>query len=303
MRIAYVCQQNPIGSNAGGPTYENELISAIKTDNHELDIYGPNYYIDVLQPDLFICCDLWNNPLNRLVNWFQQDSINKTVDGSIKYCTFDCGYSTICDKDYYSCNGVYFGCSPCFCRGERLGFLQKYYANALINIFLSPLHRDNIQKAIDYELPNVILMRPPVDISVFYDRKLERDIDVLYVGVVSESKGFHYLINEYGNTNKKVVVIGDNLWLHPFPNNFQYIQKIPREQLVDYYNRAKSFWSKSRWFEPFGLTTAEATLCGCSIIGNKNSGALSWDVDLADCNFYKESGKELWQEILKKISN
>lgn len=301
MNLVWLDELDFNSATGAGELYKRVLYDYIK-DLVNVRCFTPNYYIDALSADIFLLSDLFNRPNLQPRQWFDQHSIDR-ITQSYKCITMDTGHSTCCFVDFQPCNSIYKGCGTCSCTGERLKWLQNYYCgpNVVANIFLSPLHHKHTELLIDREIPRAIYMRPPIDCGLFYNKNLNRNIDLIYVGVVHVSKGIHELVYYYGNTSKKVLVCGDNLWQETWPPNFQCVGKIPREQLPDYYNRAKAFWARPSWIEAMGLTTCEAALCGCEILGNERSGALSWNENLTDCNFYKDPAKSLWEEVLKKL--
>lgn len=296
MNIIWLDQLDFLKANGGGEFYKKALYNYLK-DVANVEYFTPNYYIDCLSADVFIFSDLFNQPSLHPRQWFDQSSI-LNITKNFKYITMDTGFSTICDKDYFPCNGIHFGCSDCFCKGKRLDFLRQYYKNATATIFLSPLHQKTIEAAIETTLNNVILMRPPIDYDKFYSDNQDRPIDILYVGVLNEAKGLPELIHSYGNTNKNVVLIGHSLYGGKLPENFTHIDHINRNELPQWYARSKSFWAKVVWHEPFGLTTAEAAIAGCSILSNERSGAMSWNTSLRERNFYRQPGQEIWEKII-----
>lgn len=306
MKIAVLNQLSHEQANGGGEKYQQHFFSYLKSLGHTVNVYTPNYYLGQLESNLFFLWDVFNCPSERGHNWFKQEELDRIVD-SFPYITGDCGYSTICDQDYLPCGLGFKGCPQCCCEGPRKSWLQKYYKNAKANIFLSPLHAKTVQKAIDVELKNVVLLGPTIDTNVFYNQNLDKEWDIIFVGVFGTAKGAHYLINQYGNTEKKVLVIGPNLWPHPLPKNFKYIGSVSdRKELANYYNVSSHFWAKTAWPEPFGLTTIEALLCGCTIITDEvsRSGAVSWSKNWRDCWLdydFGSSAKNCWLKIAEKL--
>jgi glycosyltransferase involved in cell wall biosynthesis len=301
MNIVWLDELDFLKASGGGERYKQHLHKYLKIE-HNISCYTPNYYIDVLDGDLFIISDPFNRPNLQPRQWFNQLSLDKIIN-SHKYITFDTGWSTICHVDYFPCNGVYKGCVECSAAGPRQQWLQKYYNQAAANIFLSPLHKEITEKTIECQLPNSVLLGPTIDFTIFYDQELERDIDIIYSGVFTQAKGCHHLIREYGNTNKKVVIMGDNLWLWPLPENFEVIGKLQDiKEIAAYYNRSKAFWAKTSWPEAFGLSSVEARLCGCEIITNGNLGSTSWNVDWNNPIYVVRNNTKCWKQIQEKIN-
>jgi glycosyltransferase involved in cell wall biosynthesis len=157
-----------------------------------------------------------------------------------------------------------------------------------MNFFLSPMHRDVIKNLINQEIPSSIL--PPfLDLENLPDiSKVFKDIEYLYIGTISEYKGYSEIVRRFGHVGDDFLFIGPketNLKL--FSQN--YLPWVNRKEVYNYMSRAKRFVHLPSWKEPMGRTVLEASLCGCEIIGNSNIGALSFDFDISQKSNYENA--------------
>ena len=229
-------------------------------------------------------------------------------------------YTDICDLPYLPCNGEINSC----CKFKSSLFTDlllsrkviskcslnssiriELFSKSLINIFLSPLHKEIINKSINnfgldlnYLNNKSFVLKPVVDSTIFYNKNKDRDIDYLFVGVISEAKGFYNLKQQFKNEN--IHFVGDNQVGEDL-NFGTYHGKVNKKELSDIYNRTKSFLYFPRWPEPQGMVVIEAAMCGCKIISNNNVGALSFNFDLSNPQNFINSLPDLMSEIFKKI--
>jgi glycosyltransferase involved in cell wall biosynthesis len=121
-----------------------------------------------------------------------------------------------------------------------------------------------------------IVVTNGVESSLFaYDETIKKDPDlVLCVARIEGIKNQLNLIKGLNNTRFKLVIIGA-----ASPNqrsyskecrmiaasNISFIDHMPQEELVNYYQRAKVHVLPS-WFETTGLSSLEAAAMGCSIV-------------------------------------
>lgn len=169
------------------------------------------------------------------------------------------------------------------------------YEDAALNVYVSPLHQRVTQSLLQLDQsPPSYVLSPMIDTSRFFNRGIERDIDYLFVGVISEAKGLDSMRKQYGNKN---------IWLlgKVSPDvtlDFgRHVPHVPYDEVPLYMNRAKNFVFLPRWPEPQGRVVAEAALCGCNIIGNENVGALSFDMDLSDAANYTGVEADFWDRV------
>ena len=133
-----------------------------------------------------------------------------------------------------------------------------------------------------------------IDPALFrFDQSIEKDPNlVLCVGRIEGIKNQLNLIKAINNGKYKLVIIGS-----PAHNqlsyyrscreiagpNISFIEYLPQEELVSYYQKAKVHVLPS-WFETTGLSSLEAAAMGCSIvITDKGDAREYFDTDAAYC--------------------
>lgn len=123
---------------------------------------------------------------------------------------------------------------------------------------------------------NYIVVPNGVDPALFhFDQSIEKDPTlVLCVARIEGIKNQFNLIKAINNSKYKLMIIGS-----PAQNqldyyracreiagpNISFIEQLPQEALVNYYQRAKVHVLPS-WFETTGLSSLEAAAMGCSIV-------------------------------------
>jgi len=123
---------------------------------------------------------------------------------------------------------------------------------------------------------NYIVIPNAVDSELFrFNREAEKDPQlVLCIARIEGIKNQANLIRALNNTRFQLIIIGA-----PAPNqsayyhmcreiaasNIRFIDHIPQEELVAYYQKAKVHVLPS-WFETTGLSSLEAAAMGCSIV-------------------------------------
>ena len=168
-----------------------------------------------------------------------------------------------------------------------------------MNIFVSPLHKEVISNILKLDKTKGFVLRPIIDTNKFKNLKKERVIENLFIGVISEAKGYKYLLDEY--SDKELTLIGKSIIKEKIKFN-NWLGEKSYDDIPDYLNKTKNFVFKPRWPEPQGRVVIEAALCGCNLKLNENVGANTFEFKLSDPVNYINAAKEFWQNIenLKK---
>jgi glycosyltransferase involved in cell wall biosynthesis len=315
MKINYVAYLDPFHFSGGGEMIMNDLLSYAKNIGFEVYItsirpYQKNYQKDV---DLTILCDIFNEP--TLSQRFDLSFIQDIVETD-RYIHFDNSYVDTCDLAYLPCNGnnqdkckhkSIFNLksniqrrtllTKCFQSNE---LINKIYINSSANIFLSPLHYTKVSQMLNIEEKEYFILRPTVDTKKFYNKNQERDIEFIFAGAISEAKGVENLKEYFKNTDKKLLMIGENIYEEEL-SFAEYTGFISYEEMPNYFNRAKNFIYLPRWPEPQGRVVVEAALCGCSLITNENVGATSFEFDISSRENLQGAVEEFWEYINIKL--
>lgn len=125
-------------------------------------------------------------------------------------------------------------------------------------------------------ITNHIVVPNGVDTSLFsFNNKIEKDPRlVLCVARIEGIKNQVNLIRALKNTNFNLVIIGSvalnqtsyyDMCREMATDNIHFIEYLPQEELVSYYQKAKVHVLPS-WFETTGLSSLEAAAMGCNIV-------------------------------------
>jgi len=274
LNIIYLSEINPYKWNGGGQTIERGIIDKALSRGHKIINLTPSddeqmIVRSIFESDLVFCCDMDNRP--TVMKWFSPNIFNIIMQKR-NYVTFSNGYCDVCRKDYTPCNLTgKLNCINCPAKDE---LRRQFFYNSKFSIFLSSLQAEASLNLLNIHKPYLVCT-PDADLSMFKNNNLERDIDLLYLGVICEAKGYYNIIEYIENNNltgKNIVWVGDNLI-----GNIKYgkhIAKIEHNEVPYIMNRARYFIQLPRWKEAFSLSAIEASLCGCELIYNENVGAL-----------------------------
>lgn len=147
----------------------------------------------------------------------------------------------------------------------------------------------------DYRIKNAYQVIPNgLDEGVFHYAQNEKEKDlVLCVARIEPFKNQLNLIRALNGTNYRLVIIGApstnhrsyyNQCRRAAGKNVQFINILPQQELVNYYQRAKVHVLAS-WFETTGLSSLEAAAMGCSIVITDKGDAKEYFTDIG---FYCE---------------
>jgi glycosyltransferase involved in cell wall biosynthesis len=324
LKINIVSFLDPRQYRGGGEFISNKFISHLQDLGHEI-------YFSTVRPreinfnwesDLDILIDIYNYPTLRGGGTWRsfKDQFIKKVISKGRFIHMTNAYTDICDMPYLPCNGM----NESICNHKKGEFFELFlsgkeiskcslsdnsrkelFNKSLLNIFLSPLHQKTINESLSRIGLNLNelneksrILKPVVNPDLFFNQKIERDIDYLFVGVISEAKGFYNLKSKYENEN--IHFVGDNQVGSDLDFG-TYHGKVSAQELALIYNRAKNFVYFPRWLEPQGMVVIEAALCGCNLITNDNVGALSFDFDISSGKNFENSIPELWGKIINVI--
>lgn len=299
LRVNYLGYLDPFAYRGGAEMIFKMLLESGKRRGHDIrvsaKIWGlwsrisgiPRYNFHQ-KPDLWFLVDVWNCP------GFKMPLDIKLIDRIIEsepYIHIDGAWVDICSDPYFSCKGDLNRClKDCFKDRAR-----RIHKHAIACGFMSPLHEKAARKAMgDDAIRKTFLIYPCIDTNLFRNLKRTRDIDYLYVGVISRYKGY-FNIKERFRNREDFVFIGKNVTQEKLFG--RHIEHIPQNKLVEYYNRAKNFVHLPEWIEPQGRGVTEAALCGCNLITNENVGATSLNIDLANPEIIKQSPARFWETI------
>ncbi len=298
LRLNYIAYLDPFVYGGGAELIYRQLIEHGRVRGHDIRVSARRWgrasmflgsRIDLhREPDLTILADLWNVP-NR--PWRLDMRLIERVVASGRYVHIAGAWVDLCRRPDFPCGGCPERC-PDACGRDRARWL---YRNAIAGFFHSPLHRDRtIQVLGDGVLKNARLIYPCIDTNRFYNKHRERDIEYLYVGVISNYKGYQNIKQQFGH-RRDFVFVGRNVTGEKLFGEHWGV--LPQAQLPDLYNRAKRFVHLPEWVEPGGRGVVEAALCGCELVTNEKVGAMSFDMDISDPSEIRKSPDSFWDDI------
>ena len=251
----------------GGAQLTNASMIASTPDEVQVEtMYPSNFDRNRLDGKLII---LNNTGLFRLsdLRWIRDTQ---------KYVKYEHDYS-FCRSRHATQHSCKKGCE------DTLAFYTKLFQNSILNIFLSPLHRDVYLKNMALDEDKIYLQPSPIDVDKFLYDGVKEDI-YLAVGEDNWHKGSDLIKQEY----KDLIFLGGG-------------HKVPYAEIHEWYHKAKYFVHKPRWIEPFGRTVAEAYCANCTLLTNDKIGFLSYAWDYSDRAFILEqlrnAPKRFWKAI------
>jgi glycosyltransferase involved in cell wall biosynthesis len=302
--------------SGGGETVNRQLIDAGISRGHQISTTSVRNRKREIQEDadLYLLADIFNFPhtLKSRGNWlkFSENFLKEIIDNK-PFMHLNNAYSDICNLGYLPCSGKSEeSCkfkSRTNLRQNLIGrdfsnncfsyrdIVRQSYLKSVANIFVSPLHREVISKSAKIpESHKSLIVNPMINTNDFKNHNVARDIEYLFVGVLSEAKGYFELREKF--RDKNIYLVGD---IHPdIELDFgTYLGKLSYSEIPSIMNRAKNFVYLPRWPEPQGRVVVEAALSGCKLITNENVGALSFPYDISDPRNIEKSGEIFWEEL------
>ena len=313
MKINFISYLHPYHFFGGGEQYTRGIVEEGKRRDHILSFssMAPPYFDYDPGADLDLLFDFWNCPGHPP---FEGSFIEIIVKRG-KYVNGQCGYSNACFLAALPCNGNrgnddrcviskedYFDVrglpGPWFDGKCSASFTYILFKHALLNCFLSPLHRDTHLKLFGEEIiGDTYLIKPVLDTAHFKSDGMPRDIEHACCGGMGEPKGYFNLKMRFPEGN--ITLFGsDNAYLAGKEGFGTFIGKVPFEDMPRFLSRVKNYVHLPRWPEPNGLVVNQAALCGCELIVNDRVGATSWkSLNLKDPASYGNSAGEFWERI------
>lgn len=310
MRINYLSLLDPYFYSGGGEKSWRTLLEQGRARGHEIKISSvyPKLRLEMFEsPDLFILANLFNYGQSRRP-WRFRPFFPKRIFAEIvtrgRFIHYDNAYCDVCDESYLPCNGKVNDDQCPWKSGLRKWVLGKgclktrtmqLYQNAILNVFVSPLHRRIIQSMLGAEVVGSFYeYLDIIDLTLFSNQGIERDIPFLFVGVLHEAKGLEEMRALFANQD--LVLVGSSPGGQD-PGFGRWLGPLPYQEVAGLMNRARNFVFLPRWPEPFGRVVAEAALCGSELITNDNVGARSFGLDLSQPESYREAGTGFWEKI------
>lgn len=166
---------------------------------------------------------------------------------------------------------------------------EHWVSTAAQCIGLSTEVVDLTEKHFSMKLDNVPLMPNPIDLALFKPSAnglKECPLEVLYVGRLEFRKGVHTLMKAFLSVQEaipqaRLTLIGGDCGMRWYmeerikqlknPELVQWIDQVPREALVEYYQRSAVCVVPSLW-DNYPYVCLEALACGKAVVASKIGG-------------------------------
>jgi len=313
MKIKCLSYFHPFHFGGGGEMVSRALIEEGRRRGHKIRIHSvrPNVDEGGDGADLFWLVDVFNFPqtLKSRGAWLRfPPAMLEGIADQRPFIHMSNAYADVCNLGHLPCSGN----ASAICRYKsplklvhnfalrdfgRCCFAHdalahKLFSRSALNVYVSPLHQRMIENILgETSLPEAFVLKPVIDGSVFYDRKGERDIEYLFVGVIGEAKGLAAMRERFRNSDIHFVgkiAPGERLGFGAYHGSRPY------REIPELMNRAKHFVFLPRWPEPQGRVVIEAALCGCELITNQNVGATSFPFNISDPGNFVAAKEEFW---------
>ena len=243
-------------------------------------------------PGINILCNRWRLPQSlyeRWIPWLHRSELSRCTviktnqtDGADvalraakrwrKPLVARCGYLMS-----YSARRTYGPDSPELKRA--LDIEQLVYSSADVIVVTTQAMADDIIGRIDSARPRLTVIPNYVDTDLFApEAGVEKDIDVVFVGRMSDEKNVDGLLKAVDVVGAGAVMIGDGDLRPGLEERFrhmadrvQWLGNIPNTDLPHYLNRAKVFAQPS-FYEGHPKTVLEAMACGATVLGGDSPG-------------------------------
>jgi glycosyltransferase involved in cell wall biosynthesis len=305
---------DPFVYYGGGEMITRRLLQVGRARGHDIRITSvrPTRKAFHSKPDVTLAMDVFNHghTFLSLGAWRSfATSFLHSVIGSKPLVHITTAYADVCNLPSLPCSGI----DPTPCPFKPLPLLSRallrdfgsdcfactpavrsLYEAAMLNVFLSPLHKETTERVLGRTLESTFILKPVVNAALFRNEHRERDIDYLFVGLIGEAKGLNAMRVRFKNCDIRLIgriAPGTKL------DFGQYVGFLPYEEVPLWMNRARNFVFLPRWPEPQGRVVVEAALCGCRIIANDNVGALSFNFDLSDPTQYADAEESFWRAV------
>jgi glycosyltransferase involved in cell wall biosynthesis len=143
-----------------------------------------------------------------------------------------------------------------------------------------------------------LLSPPNIDVERFRPLGLVRDINVLYVGPITASKGYYNLVERFGRDG--ITFVGRNHMGMPLAGH--HIGEVAYDDLPSLYNRARVLAHLPIQPETMGRTVVEASLCGCEVVTNDRVGVTSYPLEVwTDPSVVRNNGHRFWEQLEQAV--
>lgn len=259
---------------------------------HEIEIGTPRNFVNVAEKS-------FDFAVVSNVAKFPREEVTR-IAASGDYAVFHHDFVALCRYRLH-----FPGIDRCSKKGcESMQVWGPIVENASLNIALSPLHREILQRYHGedsewVEVPSAIDPQPFMSVK---DREGE---DVLAVNPSSYKGKENVMKWANENPDEKVTLLGGDTEEGAggdggFPPNCEVKPPAPYSEMPEVYSSHKKVIHLPRTVDPFCRVAVEAVLSGCELVTNKNTGATSYDwfgdrEDIA--TEVQNAPKKFWKEV------
>lgn len=195
-----------------------------------------------------------------------------------------------------------------FCRYLDNNVREYLYTSCKKTFFLTNYHYKKFVEYYGNYFVNVEIVPDPINKDVFYNMKLDRRDDILYVGFMHPLKGTDNFINYVINNTDKTFTVagwGDSRYEDFMRNasSVNFLGKVDYTDMMQLYNTHKQIYYKPEFDEPFCRAIGEALMCGVEIIGDSDKIGSLYMYEEDPLNFASkcnDAAKTFW-EILENV--
>ena len=314
MRIDCLSFLDPFRYGGGGEMITRRLLEVGRARGHDIRVVSvrPGQCSGHQRPEFVLLIDVFNHAhtWKSLGAWrgFDREFLQRAVSRS-PFAHLTTAYVDVCNLPWLPCRGDAAPACPfkplpparrvllrdfggqCFAMDP---LVRQLFQDAAFAVFASPLHQATHERVLGMRFARSHVLRPMIDTARFRNKHGKRDIEYLFVGVISDAKGLAEMRRRFRNSDIHLIgrlAPGAELdFGHHVPHQ-------PYDAMPDWMNRARNFVFLPEWPEPQGRVVCEAALCGCTIIGNDKVGALSFGFDLADPAHYAHVEDDFWLAV------
>ncbi|MFP4634099.1 MAG: glycosyltransferase family 4 protein [Candidatus Aenigmatarchaeota archaeon] len=152
-------------------------------------------------------------------------------------------------------------------------------------------------------LENSEVIRNGVDTDLFNKKDINKDIDVLFVGRLTELKRVDWILEALEGTDLKTVIVGSGPKKEELEKlaeeknvNAKFEGWVKNEKLPEYYNRTKVTAIPSR-MEGLPIVAIESRACGTPVVGTDVGGMKDAVDENRLCKDFNEFRKKLIQTV------
>jgi hypothetical protein len=182
------------------------------------------------------------------------------------------------------------------------------FSNCKNTFFLTQFHYNLFKNAYGDFFKNVNIVSDPIDTRVFYDKRIERQDKILYVGMMHMLKGTELFFNYvFDNPDRDFIVAGWGGGMYEFlaksAPNVEFLGTVDYKDMPNIYNAYEQMMYLPVASEPFCRSIGEAILCGMKV--NTKIGTIGCleELEKVGMDKFKENcnnaPKDFWKIISK----